>query len=116
MYCTRCGIALDDSARFCSQCGKPTGLGGAVPPPANEWAASRRLVRPMHQKKIAGVCAGFAYYMDVDVTLMRIIWLLVAIFTGVGFIAYLIAWIAMPKDYTIGAPAEKPSATPAPTC
>ena len=53
----------------------------------------------MQQKKIAGVCAGFAVYMDVDVTLVRILWLLTAIFTGVGFIAYIIAWIAMPKEY-----------------
>jgi len=36
--------------------------------------------------------------MDVDVTLMRIIWLLTAIFTGIGFVAYIIAWIAMPAE------------------
>jgi phage shock protein PspC (stress-responsive transcriptional regulator) len=52
----------------------------------------------MHEKKIAGVCAGFARYLDVDPTLMRIIWLVVALTTGVGFIAYIIAWIAMPRD------------------
>jgi phage shock protein C len=113
MYCTKCGLALDDSARFCSQCGKPTGVGGEAPP-ANEWAVPRRLTRPMHEKRIAGVCAGFARYMDVDVTLMRIIWLLVAIFTGVGFIAYLIAWVAMPRDCTTPAASQSPVATP--TC
>jgi len=61
--------------------------------------SGRRLVRPMYEKSIAGVCAGFARYLEVDITLMRIIWLCAAIFTGVGFIAYLVAWIVMPKDY-----------------
>jgi phage shock protein C len=54
----------------------------------------------MHEKSIAGVCAGFARYLDIDVTLTRILWLCIAIFTGVGFIAYLVAWIVMPKDYS----------------
>jgi len=41
----------------------------------------------MYDKKIAGVCAGFARYFEVDVTLMRVLWLIVALVTGVGFIA-----------------------------
>lgn len=53
----------------------------------------------MYDKKIAGVCGGFARYFDCDVTLMRVIWLILAFGTGVGFIGYIIAWIAMPKDY-----------------
>ena len=52
----------------------------------------------MYDKKIAGVCAGFARYFEVDVTLMRVLWLIVAFFTGIGFIAYIIAWILMPRD------------------
>jgi phage shock protein PspC (stress-responsive transcriptional regulator) len=50
-------------------------------------------------KKIAGVCAGFARYFEVDVTLVRALWLAVAITTGLGFLAYLAAWIIMPSDY-----------------
>jgi phage shock protein C len=53
----------------------------------------------MQDKKIGGVCAGFAVYMDVDVTLVRILWLLTVLFGGAGIIAYIIAWIAMPKEY-----------------
>jgi phage shock protein C len=52
----------------------------------------------MQNKKIAGVCAGFARYLDIDVTLVRIILLVLAFGAGVGFIAYLVAWIVMPKD------------------
>ena len=40
-----------------------------------------------------------ARYLDMDVTLIRVLWLAIAITTGVGFIAYLAAWIVMPSDY-----------------
>jgi phage shock protein PspC (stress-responsive transcriptional regulator) len=49
-------------------------------------------------KKIAGVCAGFARYMEVDVILMRTLWLAIAVTTGVGFLAYFAAWVIMPSD------------------
>ena len=60
--------------------------------------ARKKLVRPREGRKVAGVCLGLAEYFDLDVTLMRLIWLIVAITTGVGFIAYLIAWIVMPEE------------------
>ena len=64
-------------------------------------------------KKIAGVCGGFAEYTELDPTLVRVIWLVAAIFTGVGFIAYLIAWIVMPQAPEVepareAAPAQEP--------
>lgn len=41
-----------------------------------------------------------AWYLNADVTLVRVLWLVIAISTIVpGFLAYLIAWIAMPKEY-----------------
>lgn len=96
MFCTSCGHALKEEDRFCSQCGLTTSKVAVAPQPSGP---PKRLVRPMHKKSIAGVCAGFADYLEVDLTLMRIIWLCAAIFTGVGFIAYLVCWIVMPKDY-----------------
>jgi phage shock protein PspC (stress-responsive transcriptional regulator) len=54
----------------------------------------------MYDKKIAGVCAGFARYLDMDVTLLRVLWLIIAFTTGVGFVAYVIAWICMPREDT----------------
>jgi phage shock protein C len=94
MYCTQCGFKLDEGDVFCAKCGKAT---KADAPPRAE-AGQKRLVRSMRDKKIAGVCAGFADYFGVDATLVRILWLLVALFGGTGFVAYLIAWIAMPKE------------------
>lgn len=97
MYCTKCGTQMKDDDNFCARCGTPSR--GDV----SRVVVRPKLSRPMDQKKIAGVCAGFARYLDVDVTLMRILWLAVALCTGVGFIAYLVAWILMPKDYPAAA-------------
>jgi len=94
MYCTQCGFKLDDGDVFCARCGKAT---KADAPPRAE-SGQRRLVRPMRDRKIAGVCAGFANYFGVDVTLIRILWLLAMLFGGTGIVAYIVAWIAMPKE------------------
>ena len=102
MFCTQCGVDLDERARFCSQCGHATGLGGQRP------NSEPRLTRDMQNKKIAGVCAGFARYMAVDVVLVRVIWLALAFCGAIGLIAYIIAWIIMPKDPVMaGAPATQ---------
>jgi phage shock protein C len=106
MYCTNCGRQLAEEDAFCSKCGKPTGA-AAGPATAAPARPPRRFARILSQKKIAGVCAGVAYYFDVDVTMVRVLWLVLAICTVVpGFLAYLVAWIAMPKEY---APAPQAS-------
>ncbi len=90
MYCTQCGVELRETDRFCSQCGRSTGVSA---PGANR----EPLVLDKANKKIAGVCAGLARYMDMDVTLVRIVFLVLALGTGIGFIAYLVAWLLMPN-------------------
>lgn len=94
MFCTQCGAQIGDGARFCTACGKPVGApepGHAAPP--------RRLRRIISQKKIAGVCAGFAEYFDTDLTLMRVIWVaLLLLPPNLGLIAYIVAWVVMPKS------------------
>jgi phage shock protein C len=95
MYCTQCGFELDENHQFCAKCGVSVRTGEA----AGRHAPSR-LSRPMEQKKVGGVCAGFARYFGVDVTLMRILWLAIAILSGgLGVIVYIAAWLVMPKDY-----------------
>ena len=92
MYCTKCGVELrSDGDRFCSQCGSRTATGRAEAP-------ARALMLDRRNKKIAGVCAGFARYIEEDVTLIRVLWLAFAVTTGVGFLAYAAAWIIMPSD------------------
>ena len=103
MYCNYCGKSIQDDANVCAYCG--TRVGGVL--------ARKRLVRPRLDRKI--VCAGFAEYFDIDVTVVRVVWLVVAIMTGVGFIGYIIAWIVMPDEPymlpTQAAPAGQQQAT-----
>jgi phage shock protein C len=97
---------MESSARFCPQCGAATGQAPfATTPPRSE-----RLYRPRDEQKIAGVCAGFARYMGVDVTLIRILWIVLVVWPIplIGVIAYIVAWIVMP----VGSPAM-PAPVPA---
>jgi len=93
MFCTKCGTELRERDKYCFDCGTSTGHGIYAP------RMEDRLSRPACDYKIAGVCAGFARYFGMDVTLMRVLWLIVALGTGIFFIVYIVAWIAMPRDY-----------------
>jgi phage shock protein C len=55
-------------------------------------------MRSPTDNKIAGVCGGLAEYMDVDSTVVRLVWVLITFFTGIvlGIIAYGVAWLVMP--------------------
>jgi phage shock protein C len=60
---------------------------------------SKVLMRPKEGRMIAGVCAGIAAYLGLDVTLVRVIWAVVAVLTGgAGALAYLAAWIIIPDE------------------
>lgn len=60
----------------------------------------RRLYRSRKDRKIAGVCGGIAEYFDTDPTLVRLIAVLILIFTGFVpmFLVYLLAWIIIPEE------------------
>ncbi|HTR66390.1 MAG TPA: PspC domain-containing protein [Terriglobales bacterium] len=103
MYCNYCGKVIQDDANVCAYCG--IRVGGV--------AARKSLVRLRAGRKVAGVCAGMAEYFDLDVVLVRLVWLIVAIMTGVGFLAYLIAWIVMPEEpVTHAVPAAQQAPAP----
>ncbi len=88
MYCNYCGKVIQDDAAVCAYCG--IRVGGSL--------ARTRLVRPRMGRKIAGVCLGFSEYFDIDVTLVRVVWLIVSCTTIIGMVSYPIAWIIMPEE------------------
>jgi phage shock protein C len=105
MTCTHCQREIADYSNFCYFCGSRQYRAADGP-----VRAHKRLMRSSVDKKIGGVCGGFAEYLEVDSTLVRLVWL-VAIFVPVplGLVAYLIAWIVMPlAPQTL--PAAQPSA------
>lgn len=55
----------------------------------------KKLYRVNEGKVIAGVCAGLAEYLNIDPTVIRLIWALVAL-SGAGLLAYLIAVLIIP--------------------
>ena len=57
----------------------------------------KRLTRSNH-KMIGGVCAGLAEYLDIDPTIVRIVWVLMVLFAGFGILLYIILWLIMPKQ------------------
>jgi phage shock protein C len=90
MYCNACGKAIAEDARFCAYCGTVLGQ-----PPA-----PKKLMRSRAYRKIAGVCAGMGHYLDLDVTLVRLVWVLVTILAGIfpGVVVYVLAWIVIPEE------------------
>lgn len=91
MFCTRCGVQLEESDHFCYRCGTMTSLG---PSPY----VQRPLRRVMTGKKLGGVCAGVAEHLGADALAVRLIWVLISLgLPPVGIIGYIIAWIVIPK-------------------
>jgi phage shock protein C len=103
MRCPYCKKDIADESNYCYFCGarqEHTAAAGAPP---------RRLMRSSTDVKVAGVCAGFAEYLDWDPTIVRLVWVVVGIFTGIfpALIAYGVGWAIMPV-----APRPTPMAAP----
>ena len=60
----------------------------------------RKFYRDREGKKIAGVCSGLSLYLNIDVTLIRILFLIAFIFGFAGFWIYLVLWIIAPEART----------------
>ena len=90
MYCNACGKIIAEDGRYCSYCGNVVG----------NPSTPKKLMRSRADRKIAGVCAGLAQYLDLDTSLVRILWFFVGIVSGIfpGIIAYILAWIIIPEE------------------
>ena len=57
-----------------------------------------KLVKSRRDRKIMGVCGGIAEYLNIDSTVVRIIWAIAVCCFGSGLLLYIIAGIVMPQD------------------
>jgi len=90
MYCNACGKAIAEDGCFCSYCGNLVG----IPP------TPKKLMRSRADRKIAGVCSGLAHYLELDVSLVRILWFFITLACGIvpGLVAYVLGWIIIPEE------------------
>jgi phage shock protein C len=69
---------------------------GPEPPPAG--GGPRVVRRSRGERVIAGVCGGIGRYLGVDPVLLRIAFIVLALANGLGVIAYVVAWVAIPEE------------------
>lgn len=61
----------------------------------------KKLYKDSKNGQISGVCAGLADYLNMDVSIVRILFVVVAFFTGVGILPYIVLMIVLPDSSTI---------------
>ncbi len=61
---------------------------------------AKKLERPAGGRWIAGVCQAFARYFNIDVTLVRLLWIGSVILLGTGALAYIVCWFVIPQEYS----------------
>ena len=67
--------------------------------PQKTTPGKKKLMLPKEGKKVAGVAAAIANYFDIDVTIVRIVWLLLLLPGGLpGLIPYLLCWLLIPEE------------------
>lgn len=60
-----------------------------------------KLYKSENDKILAGVCGGLAEYLDIDSTIIRLIWAVLSLSGGAGIWLYLMAALIIPKDHSI---------------
>jgi phage shock protein C len=78
--------------------GSPTGSSESPTDAPPQPTPVRHLVRVRQGRKIAGVCTGIGEYLNVDPTIVRLIFIILLFTGGVAVPLYLILWVAMPLE------------------
>ena len=95
MICTQCQREIADYSNYCYFCGTRQNVAPSCPP-----RIPKRLMRSAMDRKIAGVCGGIAEYLEVDSTIIRLLWVLAIILPiplVPAFLGYFVAWLVMPE-------------------
>ena len=70
------------------------------PPPGGPAPAQRAVRRSRSDRVIAGVCGGLGRYLAIDPVLLRVAFIILSLANGLGLIAYVVAWVAIPEEGT----------------
>lgn len=62
---------------------------------------TKRLYRSKTNRVISGICGGLAEYFDIDPTIVRLVFVLLALFSGVGIILYIIGIFVIPEENSV---------------
>ena len=60
--------------------------------------STRKLYRSKTNRQVAGVCGGLAQHFNIDATLIRVLFVVLAVLGGSGLVLYLAMWIIVPKE------------------
>src|SRR4029450_11118851 len=88
----------------------PTGPTEPSEPPEPTGAPQRVVRRSRSERVLAGVCGGVGRYLGVDPGLLRIAFIILTLANGLGVIAYVVAWVAIPEER----PDQPPRPSPEP--
>ena len=79
--------------------GQPGPAEPGPPPPGSPGPAQRAAVRRSRSERvIAGVCGGLGRYLGIDPMLLRVAFIILSLANGLGLIAYVVAWVAIPEE------------------
>ncbi|MGC9778549.1 MAG: PspC domain-containing protein [Candidatus Heimdallarchaeota archaeon] len=107
LYCPSCGAVNEEFAEFCANCGESLAKARdrkaenekAKQEKTSEGAKEKKLYRSRSNKMVTGLSAGLAKYLDLDVDLVRILWLIAFVVSGgVVLVVYLIMAMAIPLE------------------
>jgi phage shock protein PspC (stress-responsive transcriptional regulator) len=97
-------VTIDDINEIIKIMGEPNDFAGGEDQQQNDKSNKRnyrRMYRDPDARIIGGVCSGLGAYWNVDPTLIRIIFIVLAIFGLAGVLIYLILWIVLPEATTV---------------
>ena len=93
-------ITERDTAEIINSIGQPHEFDGGTANPdtaTGPTGTAAKLVRNESDKILGGVCSGIAAYFNMEARVVRILFVLIALFFGGGILAYIILWIALPR-------------------
>jgi phage shock protein C len=77
---------------------KETDPDNSEPEPQPDAAMHRTIMRPFHRRMITGAAEGIANYLDLDPTIVRVIFVALLLLGGAGLPLYVAAWLLIPDE------------------